>query len=127
MKPSIDPQVLAELESDIIDVRDLVRRFSAQVIREGISQYPVYVAGHAPLPLGKPFLSSTLSELNFDYNASILEEFVSKGIVVKEKVEEFRLAYGNAVERACIFLALPEGGGFVFVSYQEQDDVSEEV
>jgi hypothetical protein len=115
MNTVLDPKVLMALESDMEDLRPSLLKLTRQVVSGKISRYPIYVAGHAPIAIGKPFLSAELSELHFDYNASVLEEFVSKGLVLRERLDDFRSAFGNPEEKACIFVAMPESSGFVFL------------
>lgn len=115
MNTVLDPKVLIALESDMEDLRPSIIDLTRQVVSRKISRYPIYVAGHAPIAIGKPFVSASLAELHFDYNASVLEEFVSKGLVMRDRLDDFRAAFGNPEERACIFVAIPDATGFVFL------------
>lgn len=118
---------LHSLRNDITLIGSYMRDFSAHVIEEEISKYPVYVAFQTDdLPLGKPFFTREQHNLNWNFNATILEEFVKKEIVNMDKVDEFRETYGDPLERACIFVFLPDQAGFVFIPYQE-DQGEEEI
>ena len=113
---------LEAIRSDIRIIGSTMRAFSIHVIEEDISQFPVYVAYQDAVSIGKPFLSKENDHLNWHYNVSILEEFVKRGVVEKEKLEDFIETFGDPEERACIFVILPEQGGFVFVPYELEDD-----
>ena len=115
---------LEAIRNDIRIIGPTMRAFSMHVIEEEISEYPVYVAYQDMVSLGKPFLSKENDHLNWHYNVSILEEFVKRGVVDKDKLDDFLETFGDPEERACIFVVLPEQGGFVFVPYEleEEDD-----
>jgi hypothetical protein len=115
---------LEAIRSDIRIIGPMMRAFSLHVIEEEISQFPVYVAFQDAVSIGKSFLTKENDHLNWHYNVSILEEFVKRGVVEKDKLEDFIDTFGDPEERACIFVVLPEEGGFVFVPYEleEEDD-----
>jgi hypothetical protein len=113
---------LEAIRSDIRIIGSTMRAFSRHVIEEEISEYPVYVAYQDAVSIGKPFLSKENDHLNWHYNVSILEEFVKRGVVEKEKLDDFLETFGDPEERACIFVILPEQGGFVFVPYDIEDE-----
>jgi hypothetical protein len=115
METAIEPKVLLALESDMEDIRPTLLTLTRQVLAQGISKYPVYIAGLAPIAIGKPFISAEIALTQFDYNASVLEEFVAKGLVLRERLPEFKAAFGDPEEKACIFVALPDSSGFVFL------------
>lgn len=114
--------LLASVRNDVQLLGQVLRKFSQTLVGEGISQYPIFVAHEGDLDMGRPFVDRTLYHSNWWYNASHLEEFVKKGLVTKERIPDFRETYGDPDERACIFVAIPDGGGFVFVPYSEDDE-----
>lgn len=118
--------LLESIATDVRIVGSFMRELSMHVINEEISHFPVYVAYKDQLSIGKPMFSKEEHQLNWNYNASILEEFVKHGVVVEDKVEEFQETYGDPEERACIFLVTPETGGFIFVPYTIPDEEEEE-
>lgn len=119
---SRENSALDAIRNDLRIIGTVLRTFSIHVISEEISQYPVYVAFQDAVSIGKPFLTKEKDHLNWNYNVSILEEFVKRGVVSQEKLEDFIETFGDPEERACIFVVLPEEGGFVFVPYDIEDD-----
>lgn len=109
--------MLQTLENDIQVIGTYMREFSKHVISEEISAYPVYIAHQEGVALGKPFMTKDQHKLNWNYNVTVLEEFVNKKVVEKEKVEEFMSTFGEPEERACIFVVLPNEASFIFVNY----------
>ncbi len=113
---------LEAIRNDIRIIGPTMRAFSMHVIEEEISEYPVYVAYQDMVSIGKPFLRKENDHLNWHYNVSILEEFVKRGVVDKDKLDDFLETFGDPEERACIFVVLPEQGGFVFVPYELEEE-----
>lgn len=113
---------LDAIRNDLRIIGPTMRTFSQHVINEEISQFPVYIAFQDVVSIGKTFLTKENDHLNWHYNVSILEEFVKRGVVSEEKLEDFLETFGDPEERACIFVVLPEQGGFVFVPYEEEED-----
>lgn len=113
---------LEAIRSDMRIIGPTMRAFSIHVINEEISEFPVYIAYQEAVSLGKPFLTKEKDHLNWHYNVSILEEFVKRGVVKEDKLEDFLETFGDPEERACIFVVLPAEGGFVFVPYEIEDE-----
>ena len=112
-----DP-ILESIQNDVANVGDQLREIASRVIEEGISEYPVFVAAHQWVDLGRPIFDRDTVQLNWFFFASILEEFVKKKIVLQDKVRAFQRTYGDPLETACIFVITPTEGRFVFVPYQ---------
>lgn len=116
-----DNPALEALYTDMRIIGPTMRAFSSHVIADGISEYPVYVAFQDAVSIGKPFLTKENDHLNWHYNVSILEEFVKRGVVKEDKLDQFLETFGDPEERACIFVVLPEQGGFIFIPYEVEE------
>lgn len=114
--------LLASIRNDIALLSPVLNKLSQTILHEGISQYPIFVAHNGDMAIGRPFIDRSLYHTNWWYNASHLEEFVKKELVQKDKVNDFRETYGDPEERACVFLASAEGGGFVFIPYTKEEE-----
>ena len=57
------------------------------------------------------------------FSQELLEEFVRREIVGKEKVDDFRDVYKNPEMFACIFLLTPEDMEFIFCPYDIDADI----
>ncbi|MBK9449287.1 MAG: hypothetical protein IPN95_07690 [Bacteroidetes bacterium] len=119
---STENPALEAIRNDIRIIGPMMRSFSTHVINEEISEFPVYIAYQDPVSVGKPFLSKEKDHLNWNYNVSILEDFVKRGVVKEDKLEDFLETFGDPEERACIFVILPTEGGFVFIPYEIEDE-----
>jgi hypothetical protein len=118
---------LHSLRNDLILVGSYMRDFSAHVLNEGVSKYPMYIAYQSDeLPLGRPFFDRERHHLNWNFNASVLEEFVKHEIVSRDRLDSFRETFGDPTERACIFVCLPDQQGFIFFPFGELTEDEEE-
>lgn len=115
-----DP-ALESLRNDIAQVGPHLMEIAGRVIDEGISEFPVFVASFEMVDIGKPIFDRDVVQLNWFFNASILEDFVRKNIVKKENLNRFQRVYGNPKEEACIFMITPDEAKFVFVPYVIED------
>lgn len=109
---------LKSLELDLKFFNESIKEVSTEIMVEGISAYPIFVAHQHEVKLGEPILDK--NELNTDWSvhASTLEEFVEKGIIHSEKKEKFIKQYKSAYDFMCVFVIVPEGANFVFYPYQ---------
>lgn len=110
--------LLKGIRKDVRIIGKVMQELSFHVLNEQISEYPIFIAHHGELALGRPFLSADMYKLDWNYRASVLEELVKNKIVEREKVPDFQETYGDPEERACIFVVLPNESAFVFVPYE---------
>jgi hypothetical protein len=108
---------LRSLEVDLRLYSESIREIAVEIMVEGLSGYPIFVAHQHEVQLGELILDK--EELNTDWNihASTLEEFVEKGIIKKELKQRFIDSYKNPHEFMCVFAIVPEGANFVFFPY----------
>jgi hypothetical protein len=108
---------LRSLEIDLRLYSESIREIAVEIMVEGLSSYPIFVAHQHEVKLGEMILDK--EELNTDWNihASTLEEFVEKNIIKKELKQRFIDNYKNPHEFMCVFAIVPEGANFVFFPY----------
>ncbi len=108
---------LKSLEVDLRLYSESIREIAVEIMVEGLSGYPIFVAHQHEVKLGEMILDK--EELNTDWNihASTLEEFVEKGIIKKELKQRFIDNFKNPHEFMCVFAIVPEGANFVFFPY----------
>jgi len=110
---------LKSLESDLKLYSESIREVSTEIMVEGISLYPIFIAHQHKVSIGELLLDK--DELNTDWtiHASTLEEFVEKGIILADKKENFIRNFKNANEFMCVFVIVPDGANFVFFPYKK--------
>ena len=111
------PSPLLSLERDLKEFNDAIREVAVEIIVEGLSKYPIFIAHQHELKLGEIILDR--HELNTDWtiHASTLEEFVERGVVKPELKERFIASYKSPKDYMCVFVVVPEGANFVYYPY----------
>jgi hypothetical protein len=68
-------------------------------------------------PIGKIFIGKAEKELDWNYFITYIDEFVQRGLIAEEAVEEFTQAYKDADEFCCLFVMDGAFTSFVFIPY----------
>lgn len=110
---------LVSLEKDLAFYADAIKEVGIEIMVEGISAHPIFIAHQHEVSIGEMILNK--EELNTDWSiqASTLEEFVEKGIITKEKKEPFLKVYKRPEDFMCVFVIVPEGANFIYYPYQK--------
>lgn len=109
---------LKSLESDLTLYSESMREVALEIITEGISDYPIFIAHQHEVKLGEPILNREELNTNWSIHASTLEEFVEKGIIQTERKDSFLKSYKDAYRFMCVFTIVPEGANFIFYPYK---------
>lgn len=117
MAAELNNMILTSIRNDVAVIGSQLKVIAQRVIEEGISDYPVFIASQQILDIGKPIFDRDEIQINWFFNASILEDFLRRDLVSGAKLGEFRDAFGDPQTTACIFVVADEQGQFVFVPY----------
>ncbi|MCC8410583.1 hypothetical protein LJ707_16690 [Mucilaginibacter sp. UR6-1] len=111
---------LLSLEVDLKFFSESIREIAVEIMVEGLSAYPIFIAHQHDVKLGEVILDR--NELNSEWtiNASTLEEFIEKGVIKKELKQRFIDSYKSAHDFMCVFAIVPEGANFVFFPYGKE-------
>lgn len=111
---------LLSLEVDLRFFSESIREVAVEIMVEGLSQYPIFIAHQHDVGLGEMILDK--NELNSEWSvqASTLEEFIERGVIKKELRERFISSYKNPHDYMCIFAIVPEGANFVYFPYAKE-------
>lgn len=118
-EPKKQQSPLVSLEKDLEFYADAIKEIAVEIMVEGISSHPIFVAHQHEVKLGEIILNK--EELNTDWTiqASTLEEFIEKGIINKEKREQFLKVYKKPENFMCVFVIVPEGANFIYYPYKK--------
>ncbi len=108
---------LKSLEADLKLYNASIKEVAIEIMVEGISLYPIFIAHQHEVKLGEVILDRYELNTNWTINASTLEEFVEIGIIKKQLQEKFLKTYKKPEDFMCIFVIVPEGANFVFYPY----------
>jgi hypothetical protein len=114
-----DKRLLERLQHEFGQVSGLLRKLTRQVMDEGITTHPVFVATRQPVNLGLPVVEGESLGLYFSFRVSPLEELKRRGILQPEALDDFLERHNNPRETACVLL-LPTAttdARFVFIPF----------
>lgn len=109
---------LKSLEKDLKLYSESMKEVSTEIMVEGLSAYPIFIAHQHEVKVGEPILDHKDLNTTWSINASYLEEFIEKGIIHPEKKDRFIKQFKSAEDFMCLFVIVPEGANFVFFPYQ---------
>lgn len=111
---------LLSLEKDLSFYADSIREVAVEIMVEGISTTPIFIAHQHEVKLGEVILNREELNTNWTIQASTLEEFVEKGIILPAKKEHFLKSYKKPEEFMCVFVIVPEGANFIYYPYPKK-------
>jgi hypothetical protein len=108
---------LLSLEKDLKFFNESIHEVSLEIMLEGLSNYPIFIAHQHELALGELILDRYDLNTEWSIHASTLEEFMEKGVIKEILKERFLSTYKNPNEYMCVFVVVPEGANFVYFPY----------
>ncbi|WP_461450652.1 hypothetical protein [Mucilaginibacter sp.] len=108
---------LLSLEVDLKLFNESIREIAIEIMVEGLSLYPIFIAHQHEVAVGEMILDKEDVNSDWSINASTLEEFIERGIVKKELKQRFIDTYKKPEDFMCVFVVTPEGANFVFFPY----------
>lgn len=119
--PELSGKYLGSITKDFVKIADNLKEASYQMRVRDISKYPIFTISKVELPIGQLFLGikDTAAAIEWNYNVSFLDEFMQRGLVAEDKIEDFEAAYKNPDEFCCLFVVDVDFTNFVFIPYPE--------
>jgi hypothetical protein len=108
---------LVSLEADLKLFKDSIREVAVEIMIEGLTKYPIFIAHQHEIALGEVILDRRDLKTEWSIHASTLEEFEERGVIKKELKERFLKSYKNPNDFMCVFVVVPEGANFVYYPY----------
>jgi hypothetical protein len=116
-KPAPDSPLLS-LERDLKIFKDSIHEVAVEIMMEGLSSYPIFIAHQHELKLGEVILDRNDLNSEWSIHASTLEEFTERGVIKPELKDRFINSYKNPNDFMCVFVVVPEGANFVYFPYK---------
>ncbi len=122
---NLDEELFNSLQQDLDVCREYIHQLSNGMLRGGVTRYPIFVAqrGEMDVDLGVPLIKREDFDIAWNLAASHLEDFVNKGVIAKDKVDDFKKVYKNPEFFMCVFVVEENSGSFVFMPYDRQKDI----
>lgn len=111
---------LVSLEKDLELYSDSINEVAIDIMMEGISTHPIFIAHQHIVNIGELILNRDDLNTNWTIQASTLEEFVEKGIINPEKKPLFLKSYKKPEDYMCVFVIVPEGANFIYYPYKKR-------
>jgi hypothetical protein len=121
MEPDIKI-TLELLKDDLEYYNEMLKEVSADILKEGFSKYPIFIAHQDEIKLGDLLLDGSEHQRSFNISATVLEDLLERNIVTKSKEEEFKLAYKNPNQFMCVLLVANNNAQFIFVPYKQKSN-----
>lgn len=116
-KPEQKKSPLLSLEKDLEFYADSIKEVAKDIMVEGISTNPIFIAHQHQVNIGEVILNKDELNTNWTIQASTLEEFIEKGIIHPDKKEHFLKSYKKPETHMCVFVVVPEGANFIYYPY----------
>lgn len=100
--------LLAEIFEDLGVAKVYLDKVLEEIKLNDVSNYPIIVLSKSDILLGLKIIDKKELELNWNFNISHLEEFAVKGIVQKDKAQDFISVYKEHEQHYCLFITLNE-------------------
>ncbi|NQD71037.1 hypothetical protein HP439_09935 [Sphingobacterium shayense] len=108
---------LKSLKLDLDFYADSIKEVSNELIAEGYTKYPIFVAHQHEISVGELLLDRKDLQTQWSINVSSLEEFLEVGIIKEERKDYFIKHFKKPENFMCLFVVVPEGANFVFYPY----------
>lgn len=111
---------LRKVEEDIKVVKEAIKEASQAVVKDGVSNFPIFVAYKEYFPFGEKIVDNQDEELGLTYsfNVSTAEDFIKNGVIAMDKAKFFIASYKSVDTHFCLFVVNEKGdSNFVFVPY----------
>ncbi len=108
---------LVSLEKDLKFFNESIREVAVEIMVEGLSSYPIFIAHQHDLKLGEVILDRHDLNTEWSIHASTLEEFLEKGVIKEILKDRFVKSYKNPHDFMCVFVVVPEGANFIYYPY----------
>lgn len=108
---------LESLEIDLKFLSDSIKEISIEIMVEGLSKYPIFIAHQHEVTLGEVIFDRHEMNTDWTIQASTMEEFIERGVINKDLKQRFIDTYKNPNKFMCVFVIVPEGANFVFFPY----------
>ncbi|HCS19555.1 MAG TPA: hypothetical protein DIW47_03145 [Bacteroidetes bacterium] len=111
---------LEHLRGELILMKESIRETAVDIIKEGFSKYPIFIAHQDEIKVGELILDKEDMATVWSISASTMEEFNEKALIPEEKKKFFITQYKNPKEFICLFVIYKNSAHFVFVPYKAE-------
>jgi len=111
---------LEHLRGELILMKESIRETSDDIIKEGFSKHPIFIAHQEEIKVGEVILDKTDMATVWSISASTMEEFNEKALIPEDKKTFFEKQYKDAKKFICLFVIYGASARFVFIPYKAE-------
>lgn len=116
-------KLLDALKADLRFFIPQLREVSKDIIAEGFSKFPVFVATEHEVSIGELIFPKAEYARDFNIYATTMEELLEKKLILPGKKQEFISTYKDPRTFMCILLLTSATASFIFVPYQLKQEL----
>jgi len=117
--PELDGKYLGTISKEFVKVADNIKEASYQIRTRGFSEFPIFPVCKQEQPVGQLLYEKGTFGIEWNFYASMLQEFIERKLISEEKEDSFRKAYKNPDEFCCLFVVDEGFTNFLFIPYPE--------
>lgn len=111
-------KLIESLNIDLKIYDDMIGEVSADMIAEGFTAYPVFIATEHEVKMGELILDKNDQAGTFNIYATTMEEMVDRKLILESKKADFIKTYKDPKKFMCVMLLTDTIASFVFVPYK---------
>ena len=111
---------LEHLRGELILMKESIRETSEDIIKEGFSKFPIFIAHQDEIKVGEVILDKADMATVWSISASTMEEFNEKSLIPEEKKPFFEDQYKDPKKFICMFVIYGASARFVFIPYKAE-------
>jgi hypothetical protein len=119
-------KLLDTLKDDLDFYNDLLKELAVDIMAEGFSKFPVFVAHQHEVKLGEMVLDHKEYARDYSINATTIEELLEKKLIAADKENDFKQTYKDPRKFMCILFVRPDGANFIFMPYKKNNNRKDE-
>lgn len=108
-------EIYMSLRDELKQYMPLIGKASDEIIEKKVSKYPIFILSKEDIAMGVKLVRKGGLSGPWNVNASMLEEFVTKGIINKNSAPDFISTYRDPITYLCLFVLSDLGAQFIFL------------
>ncbi len=113
--PSDQTEKLVILQQELATYNQVFEKTILKTEEHGMPKNPIFVLHQDHIPLGFSILEKDINGGNWNIMLSSMEEFIKKGIIRIERIDEFQSLYQGKTRHYCLFVLSELGAQFIFL------------
>lgn len=105
---------LKKLEADLQLLKEGIVEVQTDMIKEGFTEFPIFIAHQGDIDIGELVFAHEEYETSYSLNVTTSENLLELGILNKEKLPDFKEAYGDQTLQTCVLWIHGSGIRFIF-------------